>query len=303
MKMRNELIILMKKTTCTVICLTALALASAFCQQAPAPATPAQPPRPPIPGPGPVMAPAPAPAQPDFSSRLQNIVRRASEPEPAPVLTTFDLDFPGGTPKELVTAIEKAWRRPLNAIVPEELAATKLPAFKMNNVNVSQLFSALSLASRKTEASGNTVLFGYPAQTYQSAYGFKTEGKPSDDSIWYFFVDKPVVPPPSQPARPPKVCHFYALAPYLDNGLSVDDITTAIETAWKMLGDTSPPTISFHKDTKLLIAVGEPSKLETIDAVLKALEPPKPNPFGLGGYPYAPAAPAAKPAEKPKSEK
>jgi len=52
--------------------------------------------------------------------------------------------------------------------------------------------------------------------------------------------------------------------------MSVDDITTAIETGWKMLGETSPPTISFHKDTKLLIAVGEPSKLETIDAVLKA---------------------------------
>ena len=51
----------------------------------------------------------------------------------------------------------------------------------------------------------------------------------------------------------------------------MDDITTAIETGWKMLGETSPPTISFHKDTKLLIAVGEPSKLETIDAVLKAL--------------------------------
>jgi hypothetical protein len=300
MKTRNEMILLMKRTCCTVICLTALALASAFCQEAPAPAPPAQPPRPLMPGPGPVMAPAPAPGS-TFTERLQHITHQASEPGPAPVLTSFDLDFPGGTPKELVTAIEKAWRRPLNAIVPEELTATKLPAFKMNNVNVSQLFSALALASRKTETSMPP---GYPGYgNYQSAYGFKTEGKPSDDSIWYFFVDKPVVPPPAPPARPPKVCHFYALAPYLDRGLSVDDITTAIETAWKMLGDTSPPTISFHKDTKLLIAVGEPSKLETIDAVLKALEPPKPILFGPGGYSYAPAAPAAKPAEKPKSEK
>ena len=76
------------------------------------------------------------------------------------------------------------------------------------------------------------------------------------------------------PQQSSKVCRFYSLAPYLDRGLSVDDITTAIETGWKMLGETSHPTISFHKDTKLLIAVGEPSKLETIDAVLKALEPP-----------------------------
>ena len=87
--------------------------------------------------------------------------------------------------------------------------------------------------------------------------------------------------------------------------MSVDDITTAIETGWKMLGETSPPTISFHKDTKLLIAVGDPSKLETIDAVLKALQPPQPF---YGGYPlqapvHAAPPPAAKPVEQRKSEK
>jgi hypothetical protein len=81
--------------------------------------------------------------------------------------------------------------------------------------------------------------------------------------------------------------------------MPVDDITTAVETGWKMLGETSPPTISFHKDTKLLIAVGEPSKLELIDAVLKALgsqigggvggtiEPPKPRTAGPTPAPAA----------------
>jgi hypothetical protein len=90
-----------------------------------------------------------------------------------------------------------------------------------------------------------------------------------------------------------KVCRFYSLAPYLDRHITVDDITTAIETGWKMLGDSAPANISFHKDTKLLIAVGEPSKLETIDAVLKAL--------AVAGEPgAASAAPSPAPAEKPK---
>ena len=69
--------------------------------------------------------------------------------------------------------------------------------------------------------------------------------------------------------------------------MSVDDITTAIQTGWKMLGEENPPKISFHKDTKLLIAVGEPDKLEIIDAVLNSLQPPA----------------AAKTPEKPKAEK
>src|SRR5687767_2269287 len=58
-------------------------------------------------------------------------------------LTKFDLDFPAGTPGQLVKAIEKSAGRPLNAIVPAELANVQLPALKMKNVNVAQLFEAL----------------------------------------------------------------------------------------------------------------------------------------------------------------
>jgi len=109
----------------------------------------------------------------------------------------------------------------------------------------------------------------------RGSYGFRANESPiTDDTIWYFYVEKPV----SQPA--PKDCRFYSLAPYLENGLTVDDITTAIKTGAKMLGENQEPQISFHKDTKLLIAVGEASKLQIIDAVLRALEPglPKPAP-------------------------
>lgn len=187
----------------------------------------------------------------------------------------------------------------MNAIIPDDLAATKLPALKMNSVDVSELFKALTAASHKTEI----VLSAYPGASgysyVQTACGFRqgSEGRASDDTIWYFYVEKPNPLPPSSPA---KVCRFYTLAPYLDRGATVDDITTAMETGWKMLGETSPPTISFHKDTKLLIAVGEPGKLETIDAVLKALQ----GTGGGGAVTWgSDPAPAAKSAEKPKSTK
>lgn len=177
-------------------------------------------------------------------------------------LATFDINFPGGTPKELVTTIQKATGKPLNVIIPPEFADTQLPALKMNDVNVGQLFHALDLASTKFE---NYSPFQPGQRT--SAYGFRTDGDITDDSIWYFHADNA----PATPTQ--KVSRFYALAPYLDHGLKVDDITTAVETAWKMLGEKSPPEISFHKDTKLLIAVGDPVKLQTIDSVLAALKP------------------------------
>ena len=234
-----------------------------------------------------------------------------SEP---PKLTTFSLDFPGGTPRQLITAIEKALGKPVNAIIPPEHADAKLPPLKMANVNVSQLFEALELTSQKTEAYVTGNYFGgggIPGQSYQqmrTSTGFRTQGVRNDDSIWYFYVEKPNMPQ-LVASVVPKVCRFYALTSYLERGMTVDDITTTIQTGWKMLGDEETPKISFHKETKLLIAVGDPGKLETIDSVLKALSPALGESFSdrlqtmiQKGAARGSSPPPAKPAEKPKTE-
>ncbi len=211
--------------------------------------------------------------QPPVTLTLSSTTAAQDQP---PALTKFNLDFPGGTPKELVAAIEKATSKPLNAIIPSEDASLQMPPLKMNDVDVVQLFQALGAASLKQETRNTAINYGgyapnYSYTTVNTGYGFKTEGQISDDSIWYFYVQNPPQPQLSPPA-PAKTCRFYQLRPYLDSGLTVDDITTAIQTGWKMMGDTSPPEISFHKETKLLIAVGAPDKLEIIDDVLKALQ-------------------------------
>lgn len=230
-----------------------------------------------------VLPPAPElPAQPgavSFNDRLNKIMRDAGISKPPGseiVLTKFTLDFPGGTPKQLVVAIEKAMNRPLNAIIPPEHADLKLPPLKMSNVDVRQLFQALELTSQKTETYPNAVTFSGGSTAYsalqqmRTGYGFRTQGEVSDESIWYFYVEKPTLPA-VQVRTPQKLCRYFALAPYLERGQTVDDITTAIQTGWKMLGDDDAPKLSFHQETKLLIAVGEPEKLAIIDDVLRAL--------------------------------
>jgi len=185
--------------------------------------------------------------------------------------TKFDLDFPGGTPGELVAAIQQATKRPLNAIIPTDRAAWKLPPIKMANVSVAQLFRALEQASQGTEV----VSAGNGAYSYKEvSYGFRSDrpAEEPDDTIWFFYV--------KDGARIPKLSRFYLLTPYLDAGLTVDDITTAIQTGWKMRGEATPPALSFHKETKLLIAVGDGGGLDTIDAVLRALDAVKAKPAG-----------------------
>jgi hypothetical protein len=212
----------------------------------------------------------------------------AAANQEAPALTRFNLDFPGGSPQELVAAITQASGKPLNAVInAEDASSIKLPPLKMNNVTVPQLFEAVEGASTKSELI-KKVAGGY--ETITSGFGFKTpRNTPNDDSVWYFYVHKADQNPVENS------CRFYLLTPYLERGLTVDDITTAIKTAWTMLGygGRSPmpfggeqnvpqnqlaPEISYHKETKLLIAVGDASKLETIDAVLKALGTGEPTP-------------------------
>jgi hypothetical protein len=186
----------------------------------------------------------------------------------APALTKFNLDFPGGTPTELVKAIEKATGKSLNAIIPTEDADIQLPPLKMNDVVAPQLFYALRAASGKTVTVQNQV-FGSGYSQVTTDYGFETSDRPiTDTSIWYFHADKPSLPPV---VSTEKICRFYSLAPYLDRGFKVDDITTAIQTGWKMADVTSPPELDYHKETKLLIAFGEPNELDTIHDVLNTL--------------------------------
>ena len=199
-----------------------------------------------------------------------SIGQRLSNASAARALATFDLKFPGGGPTDLVKAIEAASGKPLNVIISKQDEDIELPPLKMTGVNVAQLFQALEPMSVKNVAVV-TGTYGYgPTQysTMVTSYGFKTTGDPTENSIWYFHVQRPSFP---QLVSSGKVCRFFSLAPYLEHGFTVDDITTAIQTGWKMAKDSSPPELNYHKETKLLMAFGDPDELKTIDNVLQTL--------------------------------
>jgi hypothetical protein len=179
-------------------------------------------------------------------------------------LATFDLKFPGGGPKDLVKAIEAASGTPLNVIINKQDEDVEIPPLKMTGVNVAQLFQALEPMSVKNVDVVTTTSWS----TATTSYGFKTAGDLTENSIWYFHVQRPSSPPP---VSREKLCRFVSLAPYLDHGFTVDDITTAIQTGWKMAKVSSPPELNYHKETMLLMAFGDPVELKTIDDVLHTL--------------------------------
>jgi hypothetical protein len=153
-------------------------------------------------------------------------------------------------------------------IIPDDAVSFQLPPLKLSDITFGQLSDTLREGSLKQESLPTYNQWGGPTGylTIQTGYYFKTtDDRPNDNSVWFFHILKA----PNQSA--PKSCKFYSLAPYLDRGFTVDDITTAIQTGWKMAGDSATPELNYHKETKLLIAYGEADQLKTIDDVLKTL--------------------------------
>jgi hypothetical protein len=209
-------------------------------------------------------------------------------------LAHFDLDFPGGTPAELLQAIEKASGVHVNAVIPIESANTGIPPLKMKNVTVPRLFEAIQMASVKTvtHVTGRTGQGNPTYQQYTYNYGFQNRTMAGDETVWYFHTDKPTLPPEDELKAADRTCRFYQLSSYLDR-YKVEDITTALKTAWDMLGDKPDPEMTYHKDTQLLIAVGTPDKLKLIDDVLKQLAlAPTPGRGEEGASPAAQPGPA-----------
>lgn len=187
------------------------------------------------------------------------------ESSPRSELARFDLDFPGGTPGELVAAIEKATGKPLNAVIPTEHAGYRLPSLRMKAVNVAELFTALLHASTRQRAYGRQWMETYAGFMPPGGYVSGGSFPPANEAtVWYFKVQEPSHKPATR---------FYLLTPYLERGVTVDDITTAVQTAWKLAGESPVPTLNFHRETNLLIGVGPEWQLQTIDDVLKALAP------------------------------
>jgi hypothetical protein len=192
-------------------------------------------------------------------------------------LAKFDLDFSGGTPEDLVKAVEKAIGKPLNAIIPDDCADLKISPISVKNVTVAELFEVLIEASQKNERftvldPRDRSIGGNGSDVYveDTSYGFSTVGVPTENSIWYFHWNRGRDQEPWE-VFSSTVCRFYQMEPYLEAGYKVEDVTTAAETAWKMLGVTNAPAISYHKDTEVLIVVGKQEQVDLVGDVLKQL--------------------------------
>ncbi len=149
----------------------------------------------------------------------------------------FSVEFAGGTMGELLAQLEKEGKAGANVICSSEVAKVTLPAFKLYHVTIQDLTQALGFVSPLLHVN-------YKANVA---------------TIKCF----------ESPKAPLKT-DIYCIESYL-KVYKVEDIVTAIQTAWEMQSREITGKLKFHADTKLLIALGTGEEQEIIKTTLNQL--------------------------------
>lgn len=266
----------------------------------------------------PVPVPAPQTAPPAVTLPSPDAPRKPGEPRranppPADVsnLTRFDLNFPGGRPDMLVEALDKALGKmgAVNVVIHESAANVMLPAVRVRNATVADVFNAIQTASRREVAVPTSVQMGIGGQKTVQSYSYRNVqhqfipagNSLTDDTVWSFVSNEPeALSEKERLDQTPRETRYFTLREYLSDSLTVEDITTAIRIGWEMLKVERIPDLKFHKETGILITAGNPDLLDQIPAVLQQL-PRKDDPNTIRpprviqrpNAPVAPPAPAA----------
>jgi hypothetical protein len=205
----------------------------------------------------------------------------ASVPGPTrpvtPSAPPINFDFSGGTVGDLIGALHKN-NTDFNLIAEPPYLKLTVPSFSIRNTDAFAFGSALERLLRTQ----NVLLM--------------QNGGPSGTPIWV------ILPQPSaQPSKTPEnVIQSFQLGPYLER-YQVDDIVSAIRTAWTLDPANSPDALQlkFHPATRLLLVAGPGKAISVAFGVLGALETkheskPAPAPaLPPGSTPAAPPKPGS----------
>jgi hypothetical protein len=178
-----------------------------------------------------------------------------------------------GLPLEEIVKLLRQKFPEVNFLVKEK-ARSQSVALVLRSVTLEEILTALGPATEDrvkvvwpTNSSDRLVIFDRPAQPLQV-----------DPNTGLPF-----------PAAGKKICRVYNVSDYLnslpntDMDKAIAEIQNVLETAWKMLRDANQdedqalPTLSVHRGTRLLVAVGRPEDMIILEQVVMGLQGSAPN--------------------------
>lgn len=192
---------------------------------------------------------------------LAPVARAAENVERPNDSTLVTLNFPGGTLEEFVQALETASEGPVNLVMPG-YGNVPVPAIRVTQVNLAQVFGAITNADPRIR--------------------FQPASRDTSSTVWAVQL--------ADHRTTQQIARSFSVERLLEK-YSINDITTAIKTAWDMMREADgaslpsssrywievapPPELRFHQETQLLIIRGTPDDLNQATNVIEQLSPPR----------------------------
>ena len=165
---------------------------------------------------------------------------------PLPAGETINVDFSGGTLEDLLATIKGDNAVSINVVASMAAREAEIPELDLRHVRVPDMMDAL-------DGLGHLVI-----------------GQAGDNL--YFIRQRDV----GQEQRQVRIYDIRALATKehdLAISFAVEDIVTALTTAWEMDRDEGPrPDLKFHQETHLLVVYGNSAQQEIAKSVLEKLQ-------------------------------
>ncbi|MGF1448411.1 MAG: hypothetical protein ACFB20_03225 [Opitutales bacterium] len=186
------------------------------------------------------------------------------------------MDFPGGTPAELIEAIDRALGRPINVILPEGSEKLRMPPVRVADADYGYVLQSIQHGEQiaLTTSRGGSPGLTTRSITYRDV-GYRWE---QNRDVWVLRIHQVPMEPHVQQVQ------TVALGSYLER-YRIEDITTAIRLAWDnqpgpaSLADSpyvawtppKPASLHFHEETQLLVAVATPQEIALMQTTLEEL--------------------------------
>ena len=205
----------------------------------------------------------------------------APQPE-KPEEPRLDIQFRGGTSEELVMFIRARFHQkelpPPNFLIAPEMRDVEVPPFDLQNVTVADVFEALNNLGGQEQGrwelsgSASPIWMLNPSQAIDPLTGARIRPNAFPSGFAPGFPGRAIDPLTGAPIRqePQRRTAIYPVGTHLED-YKIEDITTAIQTAWEMMSGGTPADLKYHQDTRLLIAVGTAEQLNLIKEILESL--------------------------------
>jgi hypothetical protein len=203
----------------------------------------------------------------------------------APAEKRFDIQLDGGLPaQEAIARIAEKLKHPVNIIFTGDSAETPLPALRLHQVTLPEFFAAIHAAGRSEAANGRAGYAFAPVDGAPNIYTFAVHAPPQPSAVAFgsagqaftaTVFDDGASAVGAAPPAPDKSSLFFDLSTVLHDKLKIEDIITAIRTAWAAAEDGKEAPLEalrFHQDTKLLIATGFRNRLDIVTSIVKLLQ-------------------------------